>query len=272
MENLLYRFDTILVALYFCVFLLYVRAFFSSHRPIGRVFLFTLPSVLILHLVKLILQGKCMGHCPILGLSETFSFTAFALGLIYFILERRQKYYATGVIFIGIVLLFQSVTIYSTSNETILAENLRHIPFAFHGPLALIGISAFGASALYGVLYLILFRLLKTKQLSANLGKMPPLEKIEAFQKYSSLIGFVFFSIAVISGFVLGIIYEQITRIDPKIIISLIVLAIFGYEVIGSRFCSFSGKKRSIIAIVGFTIAVVSMAVVRFSTYTFHRF
>lgn len=271
MISFLFTFDVLLTVLYCAIFLLYLRAFFSIHRPFGRVYMALLPAVLALHLVKLILQGVHEGSCPLVAFGETFSFTAFSLGVVYLYMERSRRYDAAGTVFVGIIMLFQSVALFGHP-AVLPSAGAGRIPFGVHAPMALIGIAAFAASALYGGMYLVMQGLLKSKHFGSLTRSIPPLLKVAAIQKSSSALGVVFFGAAIVAGLFLGVHYGRITSFDPKIIISVVVLAIFGYGVVGSRYFAFSDKKGSVIAIAGFLLAIISMITVRFFLPTFHRF
>lgn len=273
MNQLIYILNVALAVFYLALFVFYARNFLSPHGRTGSLIVWSLPLVLTLHFAKLLIQGLIEGHCPIMGFNETCSFMAFALALIYFVVERYQKFFATGAIFIGITLIFQSVTIFVPSPITYVTPGLNGIPFGLHAPLAIIGIAAVTTSAIYGAIYLIMNFLLKHKHFGPSLRQIPPLEAIEKMQTLSAVIGVTLIAVAIVSGLILGTIYDQKISIgDSKIIASIILIIVFGYGVIGSRFCFFSGKKKSIIAITGFLVALISMTVVRFYLPTFHRF
>lgn len=264
--------DVSLAVMYLVLFAIYIKSFFDSERPPRR-FLSTLfPALLVVHLVKLILQGVCDGHCPIAAFGETFSFTAFCLGLIYITARRRRIYCAEGAVFVGLVCLFQLVSIFAATNNILVYERLKDIPFGFHAPVALIGMALFAASALYGILYIAMFKLLKTKNPVFPLDELPPLERVESMLDFSMTSGTAFFGFAIISGFVIGKIYNLPIFTDPKIIVSLFVFAVFAFGVIGSRFYGFSGYRKSAVSIFGFITAILSMTVVRIYLAKLHSF
>jgi HemX protein len=232
-----------------------------------------LPVVLLLHLVKLVLQGKLGSHCPTVGIHEAFSFIAFALGVIYFVTERYQKYFATGALFIGIILIFQSISLFVTRSIVPLTQALETIPYGWHAALALLALAAIATSAIYSLIYLSMFYLLKHKRFSGSLKQIPPLETIERMQTLSATIGFALISVAILVGSIIGFVYKQnIQMLDAKILASIGVLIIFAYGVIGSWFFNFSGRKKSMIIIIGFIAAIFSMTIVRLYMPTFHRF
>lgn len=271
MSEFIFGFDALLTALYAALFFFYLGLFLSSHGQFRRIAAIALPSVLCLHLIKLIVQGIYAGHCPLVEPYETFSFTAFALGVIYLIIERRHNYFATGAIFVGMVLAFQGAAL--AMDHSAVSQIHGRMPLGFHAPLALLGIAALVASALYGVIYLTAYRFLKSKRFGTSLNNMPSLEAIERMQSVSTLVGVVLFGIAMVAGFAIALISgQQFTLYDPKIIVAVAILAIYGYLAVGARTRSFSGKRKSAIAIVGLLFALISMTVVRLWAPTFHRF
>lgn len=272
MDNTIHNLDVFLAIAYFGLFAVYVKSFFVSDKQPWRFLPVFLPAILVIHLVKLIVQGVRDGHCPIVTFDETFSFTAFCLGIIYLIARRRRIYCAEGSVFIGLTCIFQFIAVFAATNNILVYDRLSGIPFGFHAPIALIGVAAFTASAIYGVLYITMFQLLKSKGAIFQLKKLPPLERVESMLGFSMKVGVVFFGFAITTGLIMGKIHNLPIFTDPKMIASLAVFAIFAWGIIGSKLHVFSGYRKSLIAILGFVVAITSMTVVRFYLTKMHNF
>lgn len=272
MYGAIHTMDILLTVMYLGLFAIYMKPFFDLERQPWRFLPVFLPAVLFVHFGKLIMQGVRDGHCPIATFGETFSFTAFCLGIIYLVARRRRIYCAEGAVFVGLICLFQLVSIFAAQNNILVYERLKNIPFGFHAPIALIGMALFAASALYGILYIAMFGLLKSKSPVFPLDQLPPLERVESMLDFSMTSGIAFFGFATVAGFVMGRIYDVPIFIDPKVIASFLVFAVFAYGVIGSRFFAFSGYRKSIISILGFGAAIASMTIVRMCLTKLHSF
>lgn len=272
MNNTISYLDSLLAIAYVSLFGVYAKSFFASSKQPWRFLPSLLPGILILHLAKLLAEGVRDGHCPIVTFSETVSFTAFCLGIIYLIARRRQIYCAEGSVFIGLIAIFQSIAAFFSTNNILIYEQLKNIPFGFHAPVALIAIAAFTASAIYGLLYITMFRLLKSRDGMSKLKGLPPLERVEYMLGFSMQIGTAFFGLAILTGIIMGITFNLPVLTDPKMIVSVAVLAVFVYGIVGSKYRFFSGYRKSLIAIFGFMLAIASMTVVRFYLTRMHNF
>lgn len=273
MDTLIVNLDRLIAGAYLVLFISYIHSFITARVQRGNFSLVALPAVVLLHLTKLIIQGVTEGHCPLVGIGETFSFTAFSIAVIYSVLERSQKYYSTGALFIGVVFASQLASVVAVILSPPPLEGIGDIPIGFHAPIAVIATASFATSAVYGVIYLFLYGRLRKKHLDAHLRLVPSLEAIERMQTLSSKIGLVLMALALMSGLVIGVVYKKVFALyDPKIIVSLIVLGIFGYGVFGGWRHSLPGKRKAAIAIAGIVIAIASMTVVRLVVPTFHRF
>lgn len=273
MSKIIYSLDVTLVVTYFALFLLYARNLSFSGKGLRRLLVWALPAAVALHFIKLLLQGMAGSHCPIIGIYETTSFLSFSIALIYLIIERYQRYFGTGAIFMAIILIFQAVSLFAPASVTMVPQNLSKIPFGLHAPIVLVGVAAFTTSAISGVIYLLSFRKLKKKDFSLSQNKIPSLESMEKMVTLSSLLGVILVATGLAAGFVIARVYnEHFNLYDPKIVITIITLLIFLYGLVGSWLCSFSGKKKAVIVLIGFFAALISMTLIRFCSETFHRF
>lgn len=271
MEQIFYYANFALAALYFLLTAYYLKGVVSHHSLWGGGIRFFLPALLGLHFAKLVSEGLYFGHCPLLGVGEAASFTAFALAVIYFIVERYQKYFATGVVFLAIVTLFQAIFAFSPAGTP--ETNVAGVPFALHAGVALFGLAAISTASVYSIIYLFMNRLLKGKGFPSWIRKVPPIETIDRMQRLSAIIAFVLITIAIAGGFAMGLFYSlPVSPTDGKVIFSAILLVVFACATFGSVTGKFSGRQRSMVTLIGFLIAVISMTVVGLLLPTFHRF
>lgn len=127
--------------------------------------------------------------------------SAFSLGALYLFLARRYPIAALGsfVVALATVLAAFALFIANPQHELVSGEwatwNLR-----IHIGLAFIGITAFAFATAVSVVYLIQARALKQKAHSGLRRRLPPLDVLDRLSLRSIIIGFPFYTVALLLG------------------------------------------------------------------------
>lgn len=149
------------------------------------------------------------------------------------------------------------------------------------GPVLLIhlflifaGIGLMGISAGAGTLFLWQEKLLKNKTKLVHLPKnIPSLSALDKVNHVATNIGFPVYTVGLVSGFVWAYMaWGRFFSFDPKEIISLIILALYGYLFYERKVHGTNGRKTAKLAIVVFVIAMFSIFVVNTFLPTHHSF
>ena len=142
---------------------------------------------------------------------------------------------------------------------------IAHIMLIFTGYAALL--VSFGAS----LLYLLQERRLKAKKSTSLIAFLPALEVIDQIGYRSLLLGFPFMTLGLIAGSVVAEnTYGRIDFQDPKILLSLLMWAVYLIMVYTRWIAGWRGRKAALLASVAFAAAVVAWAANYFSSI--HRF
>jgi len=142
---------------------------------------------------------------------------------------------------------------------------IAHIAFIFTGYAALF--FSFGAS----LLYLLQERRLKTKKASSLISFLPALEVIDQIGYRSLLLGFPFMTLGLLTGSIVAIsTYGRVDFLDPKILLSLLMWAVYMIMVFTRWNSGWRGRRAAFLATFAFVAAVVAWAANYFSTI--HRF
>ncbi len=235
-----------------------------------RVFLFL---TLFFHFLYLLLRTIQFDHPPITNVFEIFTVLAFALGFSYFILELVTDIRGTGPFIIIISILFQIISSLFIEDLTEVREILRSNLLGIHVISALIGYAGITISAVYGVLYLILYNEIKLNKFGLIFNRLPSLEILERLSFIAAIIGFVFLSITIIIGIIwLPRAFVQFSYLDPKLIGTFAVWFLYGLGLLNKFLGKWRGKKLIILSIIGFTLAIFSTILTNFLAQSFHSF
>lgn len=252
---------------------LYGLAFFKGTKfseKYKRIFLIV---TLTCHTIYLILRTIKFNHPPITNVFEIFSVVAFSLTLAYLYIEHRTKVYSTGFFILLASLIFQLLSTIFIRDLINVPEVLRSNLLGFHVISALLGFSAITISAIYGILYLMLYHEIKSNRLGVIYQRLPNLEILEEMNLTATFFGFVLLTIAIAIGFIwLPTAFEKFSYYDPKLIGTVFIWILYAVGLIANRFAHWRGKKIMWLSILGFIIAFLSMTVVNMFFSEFHKF
>ena len=142
---------------------------------------------------------------------------------------------------------------------------VAHIILIFTGYAALV--LSFGAS----LLYLLQERRLKSKQPTSLISFLPALEVIDQIGYRSLLLGFPFMTLGLITGSVVALTtYGRVDFLDPKILLSVLMWAVYMIMVFTRWNSGWRGRRAAILASFAFVAALAAWAANYFSTI--HRF
>jgi HemX protein len=253
-------------AIYFYDFQLGGKKFENSKR----LFLFL---ALILHFLFLVLRTIEFNHPPITNVFEIFTVLAFSISFSYFILELVTDIRGTGPFIIIISIVFQLISTLFIQDLAEVKEVLRSNLLGIHVISALIGYSGITISAVYGILYLILYNEIKFNKFGLIFNRLPSLEILEKLSFIAAIIGFVLLTLTIIIGIIwLPQAFPNIKFTDPKLIGTFTVWLLYGIGLINKFLGKWRGKKLIILSIIGFTLAILSTILTNFLAKSFHSF
>jgi ABC-type transport system involved in cytochrome c biogenesis permease subunit len=273
MNSVIDTLTLLLPVLYACTFGVYAFDFWKGEKKFTnskRVFLFL---TLLLHLVYLLMRTVHFNHPPITNVFEIFTVLAFSVTFSYFILELMTDIRGTGPFIIIISIVFQIISSLFIRDIVVVKEVLRSNLLGLHVFSALLGYSSFTISAVYGFLYLTLYKDLKLNKFGLIFNRLPNLEVLETLSYYSAVIGFVLLTFAIIIGIIwLPIAFPKFSLVDPKLIGTFLVWILYGIGILTKTFGKWRGKKVVSLSIIGFVIAILSTMVTNFLSLSFHSF
>jgi len=248
--------------------------YFLKKKPKhGKVASLSLLLTIILHTFYLVLKGVIFKYFPIINVFEAFSVLAFAIAIIYFIVETTTKVGTTGIFMVLIVCLLQTISSSFTVNMETMPKILKSNVLFFHTSSAILAYTAFFMATVYSTLFVTLFQNLKKSKFGLFFNRLPSLEALDNMANRSMVIGVFFMALAIILGsfwkkIQLGLFFDW----DPKIITAYFIFTIYIMILLGKKVFHWSRVQLSYFAIVGFLLIIFSMTVVNFATNSFHKF
>jgi len=226
----------------------------------------------VLHGLFLVALGVAYGELPLVRASF-LSFTALALAVVHTILEGRFRTRGTGVFFFSLACLLHLLSWPGVLHRPAPNDLLQNPVFGVHAIAALLGYVGFLVSALYGVFYLAVYRSLKSRQLGLFANRMPPLDLLSKMNIAAAVVGFVFLTAALVFGVILSVKLNVAFLLDPKVIQSVVVWALYGALVAGRYAMGWRGRLLVGLSLACFAVAVLSTALVGLMPLpTFHDF
>lgn len=266
-------FKFVLPVLYITTTWLYGRAFFKDNALARKLKTKFLILTLILHFIYLVLRTAELKHPPVTSVFELLCVLGFSLSLAYVLIETLTKIKNTG--FFALLISSILVVIAGIFSKDIYGfehDVLKNELLALHVTSALVGYSAFALSAIYGLLYIMLYHKLRTRTFDTVYKNLPNLEIIESLLYKSTFVGFIALTFVIIVGFIwLPRAFKNFSYTDAKLIGTFIIWLIYGGWLGIRRVKNFTGKKSAVMSIVGFIIVFVLMAFANVLS-GFHRF
>lgn len=273
MELILRLLNILLPVLYAILLLLYGLYFFRSDRMAGQHMGKLLRLTVSLHFLYLLSRGLLFGYFPSTTIYELAGLVALAIAAIYLYIEHRLKIQSTGFFILIVAFLLQLFSSALVNFESRFPEVLRSPMFVFHTATVIVGYAALFVSALYGIMYLMLFYDLKSAQFGVVYRKMPSLEELSEMNTRAAILGFLFLTVTIF----LGITWRKQTfpgaaHFDPQVIAAYTIWVIYGLVLYGKKIGSWTGKWLAYISIGGFVVIILSLMIIRMAAASFHHF
>lgn len=265
--------EIVLPVLYFVTVWVYGKAFFSADLPSTRARRSFLFATICTHLGYVVLRTLFLGHFPITSFYEILSVVALTVSLVYFAIELRTGSRETGYFILMLPLFFQVIASIFIKDYLQVPPELRGSLLGFHVSSALFGYAAITISAVYGLLYLMLYHDLKSNQFGVIYKRLPNLETLEKMSITATLIGTALLTVAITLGLIwLPLAIESFSYADPKLFSTVAVWVVYVFGLVARQAAGWKGRKMMIVTLSGFVLAVLSIAVTTILPFGFHKF
>jgi len=272
-ETTINALNILLPTFYVLTWAFYTLLFFRNDPFAERFAPVLLYSSALLHAADLAVRTVHYRHFPIATVFEAFSLLAFSILVVYIIIEWRTGVRTTGTFILGIVFTFQLVSSAFIALPTSFSELLWDPIFVMHVATAILGYSGMAISAVYGLLYLMLFYDIKKRRFGLIYKQLPSLEVMSGFTYRAAILGFAFLTIAMVLGLMLLVeVYGTYWTWDPKVAVTFVAWLIYSVGVGAGRLWGWSARRVAFASIMGFLVILFSLVVINLFSTTFHEF
>ncbi len=214
---------------------------------------------LALQLVTFAVFVTVWGRLPLASPGEAFGTIALAITIVYALIEVLPKERSTGFLFLAIATVFSVCRVFGAPPGPEVNETLRQVWFGIHAISAVLAYTAFAVSAVYGVLFLLLYRDLKHHRFGLAYNRIPPLESLSHTSTVAAALGLAFLTIAIgVGAFGWAKTLEHSAIRDPKVVSSLIVWAVYAVNLGLRRSPLWSGVRSIGLNLVAFALMALS--------------
>ncbi len=230
------------------------------------------------HAVYLLLVTLSYEHVPVANVWEGFTFIAFGMVLVQLALEWHAGERGTGIFLLTPVLLFQILSSAFIEHSQDVDPMLRSPLFGVHVTTALLGYVAFAVAAVYGTMYMLLYRELKKHRIGLIFQRLPTLETISRMNLGGVVLGWVALTVAILAGTAWAAVLSSSGELpgnlllDPKFLLTVLLWVVYGLCLVGRYLLRLSNRQLAYVSVGAFALMVASSLVVTFFLSTFHRF
>jgi ABC-type uncharacterized transport system permease subunit len=266
----------ITLVLYLASLGLYVRFLYAGRRWTGRLATILLALGLGSHYLALLERSHWVHSVPYNDLYGSLSLFGWLLAATYLGLELYYRQRSMGAFVLPCVLVLFIVGTWSSHGLP--ATHLEQgTMFALHVTLSILAYAAFALAFLLSTVYLLQDHYLRRRGAAGwrcpAMWRFPPLEGLEKMSRGSVRVGLV----SLVAGTVLGILWEirvqhHFLFMDPKVLITLVILALYAGYLWVSRRTGWRGARASLMCALTFLVVIFSYAVVNVYLSQFHRY
>ena len=262
------------LGLYAASFIVYARTLYVPNIWLGRAATLLLAGAIGVHYYALLERSRITHTIPYDDLYGSMSLFAWLLGVTYLALELLYRQRGVGAVITALLVAWMTgLDLFARPYVAPAAPPATGALFAFHVTLNTWAYAAFALSFVLSLVYLLQDRLLHSRHLSVAFWRFPPLDLLDRMARGGVWVGLV----ALCFGVTIGFIWEH--RLsggfafgDPKVLITLGILAVYIAYLTLSRRAGWRGSRAALICALNFLVVLFSYTVVNLYMTRFHRF
>ena len=235
-------------------------------------------ALVVVHGAYLVASGVAYEHVPLANTWESLTFVAFAVALVYLVLEWQTRERATGAFLLAGALFLQILSSAFITHSRDVPEILRSSMFGIHVTTALLGYVALAVSAVYGIMYLIQYRQLKQKHVGLLFQRLPNLETLSRLNVRALGLGWVGLTVAILAGTVWAVTLARTGELqvnlllDPKFLMTIGLWVVYGVCLAGLYVLKWPKNTLATLTVVAFALMLASSLMVTLVVPSFHDF
>jgi len=244
---------------YFAAVIIGVVELIKSSRAAERLMLASAGFAFVNHTISIVYRYTASGHLPITSPHEAASFFAWAIVLLYFILEFRYKLGLLGSFIMPLVFFMMLASSMLSRELKPLSPTLQSYWLGIHTLFAFTANAAFALACVTGIMYLVQEHYLKSKHLGELFERLPSIHTLDYINYRLITIGFPLLTLAIISGALWAeSAWGSYWRWDPREVWSLVTWLIYALILHARMLAGWRGKRASVLSILGFVTILVA--------------
>ncbi|MFL6353507.1 MAG: inner membrane protein YpjD [Bryobacteraceae bacterium] len=250
-------------ALYSCGLLYALIYLFRKHTRLFTPALIVFAIGTVFHLVSIVELRVETGHLPLNNFYETSSLCAFLIAVLFLLAYSYYHISIFGVCLFPLVFFMTLIGATEFPVASWSSPGVRNAWLTVHITSVLIGYAALILAAVGSVYYLLQERQLKRKHVSPSSNRLPPLATLDRVITHAMNTGFVFITIATVTGVIWAFI-ESGTRwiLDPKIAFFLFTWAFYLAMIFLRVSAGWRGRRIAWLA-----VSVLSCSIITWATH-----
>ena len=170
----------------------------------GRFSFFAVATGFVFQTIFLYLRGHALGRCPITNLFEVFIFLGWSVALTYLLVGPAYRLSLMGAFTAPLIFLIQFFALIAPFDRPHRAKMTVNPWLETHASLSIVALGVFALACVAGLMYLVQERQLKTHQMHSIFCHLPPLTDLFAAITRLLWMGFILYTIGLVSGFFTG--------------------------------------------------------------------
>ena len=244
--------------LYAAAFAVFLIGFFTQRPWTNRVGIVVAAAGLVAQTLGLVFRGVSAGHFPFSGLYESMVLVAWAIVLVWHVLEAFTKIKAVGLYVMPVVLVLLTAALVSYDPPAGLVPALRSDVVIVHVAVMLVAIGCLYVAGGAAIIYLIEETLLRRRKPGGVLGRLPSLAALDRLIYHATLLGLPFLTM----GMAAGVIRAETFKVpgwptDPMVLLSAAAWAVYLALIAGRVRGDWSGRSVSWLAVAGLVLLLV---------------
>jgi ABC-type uncharacterized transport system permease subunit len=226
---------------------------------------------MVFHLVSLTEAVVQSGQLTSASVHNAESLLAFLIMVVFMLAYLIYKTTSPGIVIFPLVFLLTFLAATGQQPLVLASDVVKKGWLAVHILTIFTGYAALFFSFSASILYLMQERALKSKSSSGAFSRLPALQVIDDIGYRCLMVGFPFMTLGLIAGLVVAeATYGRIDFLDPKILLSVLMWAVYLLIVFTRLNAGWRGRRAALLASAAFATAIVAWSANYFSAM--HRF
>ena len=263
----------LLPVLYLGTVLLYFNIFLKRKRTYEHLTTYFLVVLIFIYLVRAIVRMKALGVVPVSTAFDALSFLAFAILVVYLIIELSFKNKVSGIFIVSFAFIVEIISAFNYNWEPETNVLLANASFVAHASLNIVGYTALSLSAIYALMYVIQNHNVKKRKFNVLYDQLPALTHLEMMSIRSVLIGILTMGAGIFLGHLqTNQAFGKFFLTDPKVVVTDIIWIAYFLGYVSARAFRWRGRRMAYLALSGFTVLTLGGIVVVVLAESFHEF